>query len=273
VRVLSWRTWVWVGGVAAVVAALAYVYLRRPHLTPELRGQRLAGELGCFGCHGPGGTGGTANPGSEDGEVPAWDGGMSMMFVKNEGEISEWILYGHPLRDGHRNHKQGAKEDGNHEEHASEENSHDKALLDMPAYKDIVSKKELADLVAYYKAVAVFDPMPADIHEGYRTAKAHGCFGCHGPGGLVGRSNPRSFKGYIPPWRGKDFHELVKSQDELREWILDGHIDRLESNPAARFFTNRQVVHMPAYEGRLSDSELDGIVAYIQWLQSPAGGQ
>lgn len=248
----------WVGGVAAVVAALAYLYLRRPHLTPELRGERLARELGCVGCHGPGGTGGTPNPGSDEQEVPAWDGGTSMMYVETESEIREWILYGQPRRLSER---------------PPNEDDHEHALLDMPAFEEIISEKELEDLVAYYKAVAVFNPMPQEIREGYRAAEAHGCFGCHGPGGLVGTSNPRSFKGYIPPWRGPDFGELVRSEDELREWILDGNIARLESNPFARFFTDRQIVQMPAYEGRLSESQLESIVDYIQWLQPHTEGQ
>src|SRR5882724_8308094 len=40
--------------------------------TPAVRGYRLAAGVGCFSCHGPGGNGGTKNPGSEEGEVPAF---------------------------------------------------------------------------------------------------------------------------------------------------------------------------------------------------------
>jgi mono/diheme cytochrome c family protein len=93
-----------------------------------------------------------------------------------------------------------------------------------------------------------------------------GCFGCHGPAGAVGTANPRSFKGYIPPWRGKDFAELVRNEEELKSWIMDGSIPRLRSNAIARFFTKRQVVQMPAYRDALSASELKDIMTYIQWL-------
>jgi hypothetical protein len=79
--------------------------------------------------------------------------------------------------------------------------------------------------------------------------------------------NPRSFKGIIPPWRGGDYEELVKSEAELRQWILEGRIDRHQSNPLARYFSGRQVVQMPAYETRLSAAEIDAIVGYIRWLQ------
>ena len=95
-----------------------------------------------------------------------------------------------------------------------------------------------------------------------------GCFGCHGPGGRVGKRNPRSFKGYIPPWRGRDFNELVRDDEELRRWILDGKIDRLESNPLARYFTGRQVIQMPAYRDILNDEEVEALITYIHWLQN-----
>ena len=240
----------------AVGAGAGYRWLRSPRLTPELRGHAIAQELGCFACHGPGATGGVANPGSEENEVPAWDGGNAMMYVKNEGEIREWILFGHPLRE--------ENEDSTHSHDADE---HDGELIEMPAFEGLVAGRRLEDLIAYYKAVAKFGPMPEGAREGYRVARQNGCFGCHGPGGLVGTHNPGSFKRYIPPWRGRDYSELVKSDAELRGWILDGGIERLESNPIARFFIGRQIIDMPAYRDRLTDREADALVSYITWLQ------
>jgi mono/diheme cytochrome c family protein len=267
------------GGVA--LGGIAYV--RTPRLTPELRGAQLAANLGCFACHGPRGTGGVPNPGSDEEEVPAWDGGNVMMYVKNEQEIREWILYGHPKR-LEKEHDHGSSDDledhGDQGQHGSSEDPEahgdqghvegegDSPLLRMPAFEHVVSEKELEDLVAYYKAVASFETLPPDARQGYRVASRLGCFGCHGPGGRVGSRNPRSFKGYIPPWRGRDFAELVKSDEELRQWILDGTIDRLESNPFARHFTGRQVIQMPAYRDVLVDGEVDALVAYIHWLQN-----
>jgi mono/diheme cytochrome c family protein len=211
-------------------------YIRKPRLTPARRGAQLAEELGCFACHGPGGTGGIPNPGSEEEEVPAWDGGTAMMYVKNEQEIREWILYGRPKR-------------------LEDEHSHEAA----------------GDPEAHGEDSHVQDTPPPQAQEGYRVASRLGCFGCHGPGGRVGSKNPGSFKEYIPPWHGGDFAELVKSDNELREWILDGAIDRFESNPIARYFTRRQVIKMPAYKDALSDGELHALVAYIHWLQEKDG--
>lgn len=255
------RNLVVAAGLVTIVAGAAAVYwLRSPRLTPELRGHALAGELGCFACHGPGATGGVPNPGSDEKEVPAWDGGTAMMYVENEEEIREWILYGQPRRlEENESHNDGAD--------SHDHGAHREALIEMPAFEELISARELEDLVAYYKAVAVFDRMPDSVRTGYRVARRSGCFGCHGPGGLIGTPNPRSFKGYIPPWRGADYNELVQSDAELRQWILEGTIDRFESNQLARYFTGRQIIKMPAYEERLSGDDTDAVITYIQWLQ------
>src|SRR5438876_2986047 len=66
--------------------------------TPAVRGYRLAAGLGCFSCHGPGGNGGTKNPGSEEGEVPAFGEQTQMMYVKGEQDLREFIQDGAPRR-------------------------------------------------------------------------------------------------------------------------------------------------------------------------------
>jgi mono/diheme cytochrome c family protein len=59
-----------------------------------VRGQRIAADLGCFACHGPGGGGGTANPGSEEGSVPAFTERTQMMYVKTADDLREYVLDG-----------------------------------------------------------------------------------------------------------------------------------------------------------------------------------
>jgi mono/diheme cytochrome c family protein len=264
------RTAVIVGVLVVLVAGAwgALAYVRRPRVTPALRGSQLAGELGCFACHGPGGTGGVPNPGSEVEDVPAWDGGNAMMYVQNEQEIREWILYGKPkrLQEEQGDESPGRSEAGRDRHHLDNDGDH--LPIAMPAFEGVISSDDLEDLVAYYRAVAAFDTPPTRAKKGYRAASRLGCFGCHGPGGRVGSRNPRSFKGYIPPWHGRDFADLVKNEEELRQWILDGKIERLESNPLARYFMRRQLIQMPAYRGILDDGELEDLVAYIQWLDN-----
>lgn len=256
-----------------LIAALYLVarYVRAPRMTDEMRGYVLAEKLGCHGCHGPRGTGGTPNPGSEELEIPSWDGGAAMMYVEAESEFSEWILDGVPRRlagKPGRAQANGHENGPGHEaaqRHAPDEARH-APPVHMPAYRSIIDDRELDLLIAYVKAVALWDTVPERAMRGRRAAGRLGCFGCHGPGGLAGAANPGSFKGYIPPWRGKDFAELVRDESELRSWILDGKITRFESNRIARLFTRRQSIQMPAYRTVLTQEELDDIVAYIQHI-------
>jgi mono/diheme cytochrome c family protein len=283
---------------ALLLGALAawgfFNYERAPKLTPELRGYELAEQLGCHGCHGPRGVGGVPNIGTTEGEIPAWDGGMAMMYVKDEKEIREWILDGRPWRLAMRDSMSAHAVQNQRDEQrlalgdsstaspsANDRREAEKILsrrlpfhsdqaphppLRMPAFRGVITTAQLDDLVAYYKVIADFDPMPDAARTGYHAAKDLGCFGCHGPGGLITAHNARSFKGYIPPWRGDDFKDLVRTDDELKQWILNGRIDRLKNNRAALFFTRRQVIKMPAYRGVATDSTLAAVMDYVKWV-------
>jgi len=282
--------------VALMLGGLAawgfFNYSRAPKLTPELRGYQLAEQLGCHGCHGPRGAGGVPNIGASEGEIPAWDGGMAMMYVKDEKEIREWILDGRPWRLAMRDSlnaraeqeqrdaarraadstgasQSNVRDDAEHmlsQKMASHNDQAPRPPLHMPAYRGVINDAQLEDLVAYYKVIADFSDMPEAARAGYHAARDLGCFGCHGPGGLITANNPRSFKGYIPPWRGADYKDLVRSDDELKQWILNGRIDRLKNNRPALFFTRRQVIKMPAYRGVATDSTLAAVMDYVKWV-------
>jgi hypothetical protein len=58
----------------------------------------------------------------------------------------------------------------------------------------------------------------------------------------------------------------VRNDEELRGWIRDGGIPRLESNPVARWFLRRQAIRMPLFRTRLAPRDLDALVAYIRSL-------
>ncbi len=178
-----------------------------------------------------------------------------MMYVEGDGEIREWILDGAPRRIREARAREKAAADA------------PRPLLDMPAYRGRISDAELEDLVAYFQAVAEWKtPGDPAARQGLEVARKLGCFGCHGPGGRAGAANPGSFKGYIPPWQGEDFADLVRDDGELKQWILDGKIDRLERNPAARYFTGNQVIQMPAYRNRISENDLKALMVYIRRL-------
>lgn len=242
-----------IGGGAALFGA--YRWWQWAGVSAVTRGERVAQKLGCFACHGPGAIRGILNPGSEVENVPSWDGGTVMMYVENEEEIREWILDGMPKRLKEEDHHHGEKEHGH-------------PLIAMPAFRGKLSGQELDDLVAYFKAVSWFQaPSDSQARAGRDVAQKYGCFGCHGPEGRGNNPNPGSLKGYIPPWDGPDFPELVRDEAELREWILDGDIGRFRKNPLANAFIQRQKIKMPGYREVLSKKEIDQLVAYIGWLR------
>jgi mono/diheme cytochrome c family protein len=222
-------------------------------VTPAQRGLHVAERAGCFNCHGPNGVGGVRNPGSEDEEVPGFAGGTPMMWAKNERELREYILNGAPARklaDPQYKKKMEAQ------------------LLAMPAYRGHLSGREVDDLVAYIRAasglVTSSDPVAT---QGQELAFRFGCFHCHGPMGAgSGSNNPGSLKGYIPGWWGKDFHNLVRNDDELRGWIMDGQVPRLRDNSIASYFIRSQRVYMPAYRDFINEQQLAALMSYVRWV-------
>ncbi|MGD2113843.1 MAG: c-type cytochrome [Acidobacteriota bacterium] len=249
------RSRAWIGLLLILVlmqaVALAVLLTRREWQrqaldTPVARGRELARELGCFGCHGPGGERPIPNPGAKNGEVPRWGGGMWMMYNDDEADVRGWIRDGRPSG------------------HEPDEN----ALIPMPAYGERVDDGELSDLTSYVLAVSRFGwPAEPGVAEGREVAERFGCFGCHGPEGRGLVLNPGSLKGYIPPWDGPDYPELVRDEEEFRQWVRDGIPERLRSNPAARTILETQAIGMPAYGDRITADELDALLAYVEWVR------
>jgi len=248
------RRWIVALAVLALAegAFLAAVLVRRGWQEeaadrPVERGRAVARRMGCFGCHGPGGERPIPNPGAKNGDVPRWGGGMWMMYNDDPDDVRAWIRDGHPP------------------DHAPDANG----LLAMPAYGDRLSDAELGDVTAYVLAVSRFGwPDDPAVAAGREVAERLGCFGCHGPEGRGLVANPGSFKGYIPPWDGPDYPDLVRSREELSQWVRDGITDRLRRNPAARKILETQAIQMPAYGDRVSDQDLDGLAAYIDWVRA-----
>lgn len=231
--------------------SLRQAWARAASGSPVERGRRVAETMGCFGCHGPGGGQPIPNPGARGGEVPTWTGGTWMMWNRTEGDVRTWILEG-GLPDRPRDPD---------------------ALIRMPAYKRFLAARELEDLVAYVLAVSQFGPPPSEaVGAGRDAATRLGCFGCHGPEGRGLIRNPRSFTGYIPPWDGPDYAELVRDAAEFREWVKNGVSDRFRANPVASAFLEGQAIPMPAYGERVTDVEIEALQAYVQWVRATPRG-
>ena len=241
-------------------AWLAYPLLRARLLafeeTPAERGWRVAASLGCFSCHGPDGSGGTRNPGSEEGTVPAFTGQTQMMFVKNADDLREYVLDGAPRR---------KREDPDYRARV------EAAGLRMPAFRGHLSAAELEDIIAYLRAVSgQVLPAEALAARGAELATELGCFACHGPLGAGGVPNPGSLKGYVPGFWGADFDDLVRGDEELRQWIAEGEIRRITEHRISAFFFRRQVIKMAAYGRFLAPDDVVALAAYVRWIRAGA---
>lgn len=228
---------------AAACAGTAVFWWRSANIGPVQRGADLALAEGCLGCHGG------------PGESPLLPRAFADLDDAGRETLSEWILDGMPGRV--RRDPELRKE-------------LESAAIRMPAWRGRLSDRQVDDLIAYLRASAAADlPEDPEARRGHAVAERLGCFRCHGPGGRGAARNPGSLKGYIPPWDGRDFAELVADEGELREWIVGGRPRRLQANPLARFFLDRQAIRMPSFHGHIEEEELRALEAYIGWLRQP----
>jgi mono/diheme cytochrome c family protein len=236
----------------ALAAGTGACTIPGPGPPPAERGRRLAERTGCFACHGPEGTHGAANPGRLDRTVPGFQGDV-MMYAKTPEEIRAWI------RDGSTPAKRASRTWRAERERGS---------LRMPAFGSRFGRRDLDDLVAFVQVMAGM-PEPGDslVVRGLERAGALGCVGCHGPGGRLARPNPGSLRGFVPPWDGPDFPELVRDRTEFGEWVERGVSRRFEGNPGARWFLRRAALRMPAFEHHVEPGDVDAMWAYVTWLR------
>jgi mono/diheme cytochrome c family protein len=251
-----------------------YWYEIKPESSPVSRGAQLAHAAGCIACHGNSVDDPRANFRLRDG---AWRSDSIAAIWEEEHSAKSlvtWITKGVP---------------------ESKRESHQQFLLQMPAYGDDghMTAAEIEDVAAWALAVGmkgfqgydtIEEDMPdlevedvADLDEaelivlGDRLSRQSGCYQCHGELGQGGAENFASFKGYIPGFQGDDFRELTYNADayEIRHWIEHGRGVAIESGimggMAKRYF-EEQAIPMPAYEGVLSDGEIELLVAYLKWL-------
>jgi len=255
---LAGATLILVAAAAALGLPAARLYWKVGASNPVRRGAALARDLGCFSCHGELGRSGIPDPSAEGKQVPAWGGGLWMMYVKDDAEVREFILDGVSRR-------RAASESAREERRG--------AAVAMPAYKDVLGKRELDDLVAAFEVLCGMKRPSDDTAEehGYQIAQSRQCFSCHAPVGSGGLPNPGSFTGFVPGWYGADFRDLVRSREEFETWIRTGTIPRLANHPVASVFIRRQRLKMPPYRA-MTSAELEELWSYASWLGRTGGG-
>ena len=99
---------------------------------------------------------------------------------------------------------------------------------------------------------------------GYQVALGAGCFNCHGPNGLGGVKNPGSDDGEVPGFSGGTPMMWAKSEQELREYVLDGAPARKRADPRHKAKTEAQLLAMPAYRDYLSTGQVDDLMVYLR---------
>jgi mono/diheme cytochrome c family protein len=104
------------------------------------------------------------------------------------------------------------------------------------------------------------------VQRGYRVAESKGCFTCHGPGGLAKRMTPNPGYGLdeVPDWSASLMTMYSQSEEEIREWILDGVSKRVAADPEQMKLREKMIIEMPEWRGLLSEGELNDLVAYIK---------
>jgi mono/diheme cytochrome c family protein len=98
------------------------------------------------------------------------------------------------------------------------------------------------------------------VRRGLEVATRAGCFSCHGPMGASGVPDP-SLGEEVPPWSGGVFMMYVKSDDEVREYVLDGVSRRRAQSEPAKASRERAAIRMPAFRDTLSSREVEDVVA------------
>lgn len=122
----------------------------------------------------------------------------------------------------------------------------------------------LASLVFIGSATAyfVFRPQLPAAERGRRLAERTGCFGCHGPGGIRGVANPGRTDRTVPTFEG-DVMMYAKSPQEIHQWIHNGVTEKRKVSRTWREQRERGVLKMPAFKGRLSEKQMEDLVAYV----------
>ncbi len=117
-----------------------------------------------------------------------------------------------------------------------------------------------------YPAVRSLIVPPRDnaAQRGRALAAQLGCFSCHGPGGRGGMPNPGSKTGEVPSFHEGTLMMYAHSDQDLREYILDGAPAAKRARPDYRAEIDAQAIRMPAYKTVVSPAQVDDLVAFLR---------
>jgi cbb3-type cytochrome c oxidase subunit III len=136
----------------------------------------------------------------------------------------------------------------------------------MPVWGQVISARQVSDLVAYIRAglpaVPGATPVPiitaqGPAVEGSLLYQRYGCVNCHGPNGLGGVPNPQSPDKSIPALSGADFFKEFNTDQKILDVVRSGSV-----------LGRAPIVSMPHWGGIIPDDQLQAIVAYIKTLKT-----
>ena len=117
-------------------------------------------------------------------------------------------------------------------------------------------------LAASLAGAIIRRPRLSSAERGRRVAEKFGCFGCHGPGGLKGVANPGRMDKTAPNF-ADDVMMYAKTPEEIHEWIHNGVTKKKAGSQTWRADRDRGALRMPAFKGRMSERDMDDLVAYV----------
>jgi cbb3-type cytochrome c oxidase subunit III len=136
----------------------------------------------------------------------------------------------------------------------------------MPVWGQVISHKQVDDLIAYIHAglPSVPTATPVDVPsaqglavQGQALYMLYGCINCHGPNGLGGVPNPQSPDKTIPPLSGADFFKQFDTNKKITDVIRSGSV-----------IGKAPIVSMPHWGGIIPPARLQALVAYIKTLKN-----
>jgi mono/diheme cytochrome c family protein len=135
----------------------------------------------------------------------------------------------------------------------------------MPVWGEVISKRQVSDLIAYLRAglpaVPTAEPLPIPTGQGLAVEGAtlyvrDGCINCHGPNGLGGVPNPQSPDKSIPRLSGVAFRKQFNTEAKIVAVIRSGSV-----------IGRAPIVSMPHWGGIIPADQLTALVAYLKTLK------
>ena len=106
------------------------------------------------------------------------------------------------------------------------------------------------------------------IRRGMTLANELGCFSCHGELGRAGIPIPDSEEG-VPQWSDSVWMMYVKSDEEIRRYIVEGSPERPEETAhgaAGDHVHEHDAIRMPAYGDVVGKADIEDLVATFKVL-------